>query len=162
MGNSSSKKRGLRLISGADRTAFDLGAYSAALEKLAPEVSIPERDLDRYVSYSLIDDYVSHFTFDSNGKPTGFASLSPRVLEGLAERFRRYLKGRDSLDQAFGLPGKGRTSPRERFAIRSQTILMKLQFKALRDAGTAVGVATEKVATTFNVSIETAKARLRR
>jgi len=133
--------------------------YLEAIDAAFPQSPIVSLNLfQRYKATTTIADFVSHFAVEE-----GRADLShipqPFMLEWLAERFHRYLRGTETLDEAFGLMGDrpGRISPREMLRRRGKLISANILYDQLRARGVRLKKAIGEVARALKISESSAR-----
>ena len=109
----------------------------------------------------LIEEFLNYFDLQEGVRPRGPArllksvkSVSPEVLEGLAERFAMFLLDGVSLEKAFG-GGTGRG--RQRLNIAQKALLAGAKVKAYQNSGDKFEVALEKTAKELNTSVANVK-----
>jgi hypothetical protein len=108
---------------------------SAALD-IEVAAQVAARRNRRLDSFQLIQAVVAGFTFKS-GRAHLLSRPDDTLIALLAERFRVYLNGSKSLDEAFHLkkPSPGRGNPRERERLRVGRFAARMIYDGLRNDG---------------------------
>ena len=130
----------------AAKPAFDAAGFLEYVESLAPHLQITLGDVALYDAVFRLRAFVSLFSF-SNGRAE--LSIGPPAtdLEWFAERFKKYLEGTRTLDEAFRLkkPTKGRGSAKEKVRLRAREIQARAIFVESLSGGALIKQALAKV-----------------
>lgn len=123
------------------------------LQDLVPQRPIPMDEMEANLSHNLIKEFVSIFAFNE-GRAELYLKPETSILESLAERFLRYLKG-ETLDEAFDLTTikkRGKRNLKTKDLIRTKTIKARALYDELRSKKMPAKKAKSEVARALKCS----------
>lgn len=124
---------------------------SVTVDELMRKHQRGSRSRFRRDPFALIQQFVSCFHF-KEGRATLAFRPDDSIIELLAERFREYINGKDSLDSTFALKKsgmRGRRTAREVERLLTQEFGAKMLYEWLTENGASKDQAISKIATSY-------------